>query len=102
MGLVKANVRKFKEKAEIKIPHMGWNTVEIVKKNSIFKEDYYRFYFTHSYYVECLDKDDILTVTFHGEKFASSFNHKNIYGVQFHPEKSHNFGMKLLQSFIEI
>ena len=102
LGLIRAKVKKFKAYQNIKIPHMGWNTVEVINKRSIFKDDYYRFYFVHSYYVECLDKKDVLTTSIHGQKFTSSFNNGNIYGVQFHPEKSHSYGLKLLSSFLEV
>lgn len=60
-----------------------------------------RFYFVHSYAVKCYDEKDILTTTFYGYEFVSSFEKENIIGVQFHPEKSHKFGMQLLKNFIE-
>ena len=87
----------------LKIPHMGWNTVRICKDTTLFKgiEVEPRFYFVHSYHVICADETDILTRTLHGYEFVSSFAHDNITGVQFHPEKSHKFGMKLLKNFID-
>jgi len=88
----------------LKVPHMGWNTVTIRNKNSLFKnmnEDA-KFYFVHSYHVNCHNEADILTITHHGYDFVSAFQSKNIFGVQFHPEKSHRFGMKLFNNFIEM
>lgn len=85
-----------------KIPHMGWNYVKIIKDSDLFSSEFseWRFYFVHSYYVECYNKDDILTTTFYIHDFVSSFQRENIIGVQFHPEKSHKFGMMLLKNFI--
>jgi glutamine amidotransferase len=85
-----------------KIPHMGWNYVKIIKNSDLFSSEFseWRFYFVHSYYVESYNKDDILTTTFYIHDFVSSFQRENIIGVQFHPEKSHKFGMMLLKNFI--
>lgn len=86
----------------LKIPHMGWNTVDIQKKSPLFHEMYEepRFYFVHSYHFVC-NNEDVLTTTFYGYKFVSSCEKDNIIGVQFHPEKSHRFGMKLLKNFVK-
>lgn len=94
--------KKFSDQ-ELAVPHMGWNTVSIEKDSSLFFnfESVKRFYFVHSYYVSLYNKNDVLTTTQYGNKFVSSFEKKNIIGVQFHPEKSHLYGMKLLQNFIE-
>jgi glutamine amidotransferase len=80
---------------------MGWNNIEIVKKSWLFDEMFPepRFYFVHSYHVRCNNEMDILTRTFYGYDFVSSLLRNNIAGVQFHPEKSHKFGMKLLSNF---
>lgn len=85
-----------------KIPHMGWNFIEQKKESVLFSEFYpdSRFYFMHSFFVKCNNIGDILTLTEYGKKFCSSFQKKNIYGVQFHPEKSHKFGIKLFHNFI--
>lgn len=85
-----------------RIPHMGWNTVGVIQKNRLFDDMYPepRFYFVHSYHVVCGREDNILTKTFYGYDFASSVARANIMGVQFHPEKSHKFGMKLLANFV--
>lgn len=82
---------------------MGWNTITLRKHSKLFNEmenQENRFYFVHSYAVECHDENDILTTTCYGYEFVSSFEKENIIGVQFHPEKSHKFGMQLLKNFI--
>jgi glutamine amidotransferase len=93
---------RFDEKHKyLKIPHMGWNTVKICKDTTLFNgiELAPRFYFVHSYHAICADETDILTKTLHGYEFVSSFAHANITGVQFHPEKSHEFGMNFLRNW---
>lgn len=85
----------------LKIPHMGWNTVDVVRENALFAdfEGEPRFYFVHSYHVVCDHPEDVLTTTQHGYAFASSVHRANVWGTQFHPEKSHKFGMRLLTNF---
>jgi glutamine amidotransferase len=107
LGWIDAKVLKFRNinLQKIKIPHMGWNTVEIINKNnllfnSITKEQ--RFYFVHSYYVKLNQQKDESTYTNYSLNFTSAFMKDNIYGVQFHPEKSHKFGMNLINNFISI
>ncbi|MFW9831292.1 MAG: imidazole glycerol phosphate synthase subunit HisH [Candidatus Thorarchaeota archaeon] len=94
----------FEPKVNLRIPHMGWNTVDIHKKSCLFEDMYEepRFYFVHSYHVKCKSDDSIMTTTNYGFEFTSSVVQDNIYGVQFHPEKSHKFGMKILQNFAEL
>jgi len=105
LELIDAEVKKFSfpENQKLKIPHMGWNIISIVKNNSILSNMYDepRFYFVHSYHVVCNELKDVMTTTTYGYDFHSSFAHDNIMGVQFHPEKSHKFGMLLLKNFIE-
>lgn len=106
LGWIKGEVKKFSFNTEykhLKVPHMGWNTVHQQKKNSLFIDMYPdpRFYFVHSYHFECQSEEDILTTTNYGYSFTSSVAHKNIMGVQFHPEKSHKFGMLILKNFAE-
>ncbi len=86
------------------LPHMGWNNINEFNKNDLFKNipNFGRFYFLHSYYFICQSKENIVTTTSYGIDFASSVNDKNIYGVQFHPEKSHNLGVRILNNFANI
>jgi len=87
-----------------RIPHMGWNTVTVRKDSVLFESDSgeQRFYFLHSYHVVCEDSDDVLTFTEYGYPFASAVLRGNILGAQFHPEKSHRFGMEFLRRFVEV
>jgi len=93
----------FNGNRNMKIPHMGWNTVKVINRESLFKgmNGEIRFYFVHSYYLRCNDERDILSTTTYGFEFVSSIHRDNIYGTQFHPEKSHKFGMQLLKNFAE-
>jgi glutamine amidotransferase len=94
----------FKDTAEFKIPHMGWNFISCHKESRLFRDMYdgARFYFVHSYYVSNNQQSDILTTTTYETEFTSAFEKDNIAGVQFHPEKSHKFGMLLLKNFSEL
>lgn len=107
LGWIKGNVNKIDKsllKDKPKIPHLGWNSVEVVNESKLFKDvDYEKgFYFLHSYYFECASDADILAKTVYGKTFTSAVNHENIYGVQFHPEKSHQNGVQLLKNFVEL
>jgi len=105
LGWVNARTVRFKHDPalNLKVPHMGWNAI-VPKKESPLLADMYaepRFYFVHSYHAVCGDPADVLTSTFHGYEFTSAFQHGSVIGVQFHPEKSHKFGMRLLKNFAE-
>jgi glutamine amidotransferase len=104
-GFIDAYTKKFTfENNKLKIPHMGWNIVKLQKTSKLFQgmeNQENRFYFVHSYAVECYEEKDILTTTFYGYEFVSSFEKENIIGCQFHPEKSHKFGMALFKNFVE-
>lgn len=106
LGWIEAETKRFVFPAEVnlKIPHMGWNNITIVKPEVISKNlnNQSRFYFVHSYHVVCEKQYDILFQTNYGYDFTSAFQKENIIGVQFHPEKSHKFGMTLLKNFSEI
>lgn len=106
LGWIPAKTLKFKFQPDsrLKIPHMGWNRVDIKKESLLLKDlpEEPRFYFVHSYYVQCEDEGDILTTTPYGSDFHSIVRKDNVYGAQFHPEKSHKYGMKLLKNFADI
>lgn len=101
---IDANVKKFDEskiKIHTKLPHMGWNDVVPNNDHFLFKglEKDALFYFLHSYYFHCNDKVDIIATSEYGDEFACAVNKNNIYGIQFHPEKSHHYGETLLNNF---
>jgi glutamine amidotransferase len=101
LGVVKGRVVKFRPDPEHKVPHMGWNTVEMKKEVPMLKEiqggDF--FYFVHSYYVVPDDKKWMATTTHYGISFTSSIWKDNIFATQFHPEKSQEKGLKILETF---
>ena len=94
---------RFEDGMEYKIPHMGWNFIRLHKAGGLFNNMYpdARFYFVHSYFFRANDPEDILTSTTYEIEFTSAVERGNILGVQFHPEKSHKFGMKLLKNFVD-
>ncbi len=87
----------------LKIPHMGWNDVTPVRPTRLFPEQNSdeRFYFCHSYRVECADPSDVIATADYGTRFAAAIGRENVGAVQFHPEKSHRFGLRLLRNFLE-
>lgn len=103
LGWFDADIVKFKvgNALKYKVPHMGWNTIIKEKDDAIIESitNDSEFYFVHSYYVKSHDSRDILTTTCFESSFASSLVKDNIYGFQFHPEKSHNSGAQLLRNF---
>jgi len=103
LGYIDAYARKLNLNEDVIIPHMGWNLLDIKKDNLLFDEELLeqRFYFVHSFFIECQDNIDILSKTSYGVKFVSSFQKNNIIGVQFHPEKSHKFGKNFFKNFLE-
>ncbi len=104
LGWIDGSVRKFDHlrfNQATHLPHMGWNDVEPAKNNPLFEdvEPGARYYFLHSYYFSCNRQEDQLAATDYGGVFASAVHCGNIYGVQFHPEKSHQSGIQLLKNF---
>ena len=107
LGWIDAETVRFKfgpENAHLKIPHMGWNTLDIRRQHSLVSDLGFesRFYFVHSYHIVCSDEMDVVAYTEYGYPLATVINKGNIMGAQFHPEKSHKFGMKLLKNFVEL
>lgn len=104
LGWIDAKVIRFNPEAgnpPLKIPHMGWNEVKPVKPSLLFKNmpDPARFYFVHSYHILCSNPQEVMAQTSYGADFSSAVEKDNIMGVQFHPEKSHKFGMCLMRNF---
>jgi glutamine amidotransferase len=105
LGWIKGETRRFNfmNSTEYKIPHMGWNFIQQHKESNLFKDMFSdaRFYFVHAFYFKANDLSDVLTTTNYEIEFTSAVEQGNIIGVQFHPEKSHKFGMKLLKNFVD-
>ncbi len=106
LGLIDFNNVKFRPAQELnlRVPHMGWNTVNVHGMDPITKDvDHtYRFYFVHSYYAKCNHDENILMSADYGMEFTAAVKNGFIYGVQFHPEKSHHFGMTILNNFARL
>jgi glutamine amidotransferase len=102
LNWIKAETKSF-QLENLKVPHMGWNTLEFDSESPLFKgiEKEDAFYFVHSYYVSAENSENALCKTDYGINFDSGICQDNILGVQFHPEKSHSTGLKLLTNFIE-
>ena len=107
LGYINGEVKKFDIsvfKQKTHLPHMGWNNINVKPNHSLFAhlEPKPLFYFLHSYYFKCNNNRDNIAESFYGEKFVCAVNHENIFGVQFHPEKSHKYGIQLLKNFAEL
>lgn len=106
LGWIDAEVVRFQvaDKLKFKIPHMGWNRVFIKKESTLMKEipEESEFYFVHSFHMKVRENSDVLNETNFDSDFVSAVEKGNLFGVQYHPEKSHDAGMRLLKNFIEI
>jgi glutamine amidotransferase len=103
LGIFKGSVEKIPD--GVKIPHMGWNKIGIIKKESRLFQGIVSgesFYFVHSYHAVCADREIISSITDYGIDIVSSIEKGNAYAVQFHPEKSSTYGLKVLKNFMEI
>ena len=103
LGFINADTLRFptSKNSKFKVPHIGWNAVKPVVNSEIFKntlpDD--SFYFVHSYYVKCKNTENVLSISNYGIEFHSAIIHENIIGMQFHPEKSHKYGLNLISNF---
>ena len=106
LGLVQANFKRFSfdQGASLPVPHVGWNEIRVMKQNPLVPDHKVeqRFYFTHSYHAVCENDEDLLATTEYGPPFVAAFSRGSIFGVQFHPEKSHRFGMALIKNFLDL
>ena len=104
LGWIDGEVKLFNKELipyKTRLPHMGWNTIKKINNNKLFDnlDNESRFYFLHSYFFDCYEKSSIIAMTEYGIEYASAINKDNIFGIQFHPEKSHSNGIKLLHNF---
>ena len=106
LGWLKARTIKFriKDTARHKVPHMGWNGIDVRKPSELLRDVDVdaEFYFAHSYHLELEDEADLLTETEYERRFPSNIERENIFGVQYHPEKSHDTGARLLKNFVDL
>ena len=104
LNIIPGIVKKLKKNSEFKLPHIGWNQIIIKKKRKIFKNvlDNSDFYFIHSYEFICEDELNNIGISNYCSEFTSIINQNNVYGVQFHPEKSLEQGLQIIKNFLEI
>ena len=107
LGWIKGTVKRFSFNAHIdkalKVPHMGWNLVNAGDASDLLKSDEeQRFYFVHTFHASSVDDEFVMGTTVYGYNFVSAVSKNNIYGVQFHPEKSHRFGLAFFKNFLKL
>ena len=107
LGWIEAETVRFRfppEDAGLRLPHMGWNAISVRRPSPILDDlhDDSRFYFVHTYHVRCRDEASVLATTTYGIEFHSAVINGNIMGTQFHPEKSHKFGLRILSNFVKL
>ena len=101
LGWIDGTIEKLPNE-NLKMPHMGWNSIRVLNKNLKINPKETDYYFVHSYYFNCKNKDNIMAETNYGINFPSIVNKENIYGLQFHPEKSSDQGLDIIKNFIKI
>jgi glutamine amidotransferase len=104
LGWIPASVKRFEPELKVRVPHIGWNTLNIRCHSALLAGDIDQkdVYFVHSYYLGCADKDYVAATSFYGREFASVIAKDNIYATQFHPEKSQQTGLAILKNFINL
>lgn len=104
LGLLKGTVVRFTDTLSVKIPHTGWNQVRVMKDAMLFSQikDEAYVYFNHSYYCQPWNLSDVIATTDYGINYPCAVRHENIFGVQFHPEKSQAVGLQILKNFVEV
>ena len=104
LNLIDGEIKKIQISNDHKLPHMGWNKIKEIKENKILNEipEINEFYFLHSYYFEPSNEEDVVATTFYSSNFPAIVNRGKIYGIQFHPEKSHELGRKIIENFLKI
>ena len=101
LGWISGTIKKLPSE-QLKMPHMGWNTIQVLNRNSKIIPRETDYYFVHSYYFDCQYKENVLAETNYGINFPSIVNKENIYGLQFHPEKSSDQGLDIIKSFLKL
>jgi glutamine amidotransferase len=104
LGIIPGEVIKFQDQPGLKIPHMGWNQLELQNPSPLLNDipEHAHFYFVHSYFVSPTDPNVITATSTHGQKFTAVIRQGNLFATQFHPEKSQTYGLKLLQNFAQV
>lgn len=104
LGLIDGDVVRIPTDTGVKVPHMGWSMLRSSGASPLFagRDEEERFYFVHSYHMRCADSADVAATVHYGTELCVAVSRGNVHGVQFHPEKSHRFGMRLLRTFADI
>jgi len=103
-GWFNATVKRFDNMQGLKVPHMGWNTIELMGESNLLTSELNQkeFYFAHSYHWDITEPNDVKAITQYGYSFASAVEKDHIFGVQFHPEKSHEWGKLIFSNFLQL
>ena len=104
LGILKGEIKRIPDKEDLKIPHIGWNSLKYPNRGRLYEgipEDSY-VYFVHSYYLDAQDKDIVVAATEYGTKIHASVEKGNVFACQFHPEKSSSVGLKILENFLKV
>lgn len=103
LGWINGRSVKFNHNS-LKVPHMGWNNIKLLKESTLFDslDKFRKYYFVHSFHLLCEEDNDVLATSEYGNNFTAMVEKDNIYGAQFHPEKSHKYGMEILNQFAKI